>query len=399
MVPLLHELERRGHDVEVVVPAAFGPFVERGGLRASGVGPSWTEMDIERVQPGWHALDGAGQLRVWTEVATRLYPHLLHHVEQARPDVIIHDQYELAAWLVAERLGIPSVPYAMTLRALEPQVIALCGLEDAFAKMRESAGLDPGAGVAAAGSWLYLDAMPPSLSSRFLSTSPTVRHVHHVADDCTGSMSTAPMTGRSSRSRTRPLVYVTTGTVFNRQEGVLERLVSGAASVDDDIEVIVTLGHNGAPLIDVPTNVTVHRYLPQSELYGALSAVVCHGGFGTTFGAIGHGIPVACAPMGADQPVNAALVAGAGAGFNLAAATGDTSALFPSLAPGAPDPDVVAAAVGVLLGDASFAENAEALAVEMATGLPPAGAAALIEEVVTSGTPLQRPDTARHGGL
>lgn len=34
MVPLLHTLAQRGHDVEVVVPPAFTSYVERVGLRA-----------------------------------------------------------------------------------------------------------------------------------------------------------------------------------------------------------------------------------------------------------------------------------------------------------------------------------------------------------------------------
>lgn len=395
MVPLLHELEHRGRDVEVAVPPPFVPFVERVGLRARGVGPSWTEMDVDRVRPGWHGLDSAAQLSFWIDAAARLFPHLLRHAEQVRPDVIVHDQYELAGWLVGERLGVPTVPYAMTVRALEPQVVALCGVEDEVAGLRAAAGLDADAGVGGAGRWLYLDAMPPSLSSRFLAPSPTAHHVRHVADDRTGA------TLRRRRHRRRrsgvPLVYVTMGTVFNRHEGVLERLVAGAASADSEVDVVVTVGHNGPALRDVPANVTVHPYLPQSELYGELAAVVCHGGFGTTFGAIACGVPVACAPVGADQPMNAALVATAGAGWNLAAAgdTASASPVFPSLGRAAPDPERVADAVRALLDGGAFRRNAAALAEEIATGAGPDDAAGLVEQVATTGSAVERRRAAR----
>lgn len=384
MVPLLRELAARGHDVEVVVPPPFVPFVERVGLRASGVGPSWTEAAIDHVEPGWHALGAGDHLRVWMETATALLPHLRRHVELARPDVIVHDQYEFAGWLVAERLGIPSVPYAMTLRCLEPDVVELCGVGDAVARMRADAGLDPDRGVDEAARWLYFDAMPPSMSAGLLPGSATVHHVRHVADDGSGCIDGAcqpPL----RRATDRPLVYVTMGTVFNRTPGVLDRLASGAAAVPD-VDVLVTVGHDGTAPLALPANVTVAPYVPQRELYDRLSAVVCHGGFGTTFGALGRGVPVACAPIAADQPMNAALVAAAGAGVNLASARSDGQ--FPILGMDGPDPEQVSVAVEQLLGDPSFARHAQELASEMAAGARPAEAAVLVERVVAGGAPV-----------
>jgi UDP:flavonoid glycosyltransferase YjiC (YdhE family) len=383
MVPLLRALASRGHELEVVVPPPFTPYVERVGLPATGLGPSWTEMDIDDVHPGWHELDGPAQLRVWTEFATRFEPYLRRHVEAARPDVIVHDHFEFAAWLVGERLGIPWVPYAMTVRALDPALIALCAATDAIDAMREAAGLtaDGGAG---GGTWLYLDALAPSLTAELLPPGPTVHHVRHVADDRTGD--DARLDALVERTPGRPFVYVTLGTIFNRSEAIMARLIEGAGRVDAD--VLVTIGENGEMPASVPANVTVERYVPQTQLYPSLSAVVCHGGFGTVFGSLDHGLPVGCAPIAADQSVNAALIAQAGAGCNLATTVPD-GALFPVLQEGEPDPATVAATIERLIHDQKLRARAGELAGEMRAGLTEAEGADLVEQVVAGGAPVR----------
>lgn len=386
MVPLLQELTRRGHDVEVLVPPPFVPYVERVGLRATGLGPAWTEANIDRIHPGWHELDGSAQLRVWTEFATRFEPHLARHVEVTQPDVIVHDHLEFAAWLVGERLGIPWVPYAMTVRALDPTTWTLAGATDDFEGMLERSGRPPDGGQGRGGTWLYLDAVPPSLTSALLPPGPTVHHVRHLADDRTGGDRGLPALV-TERQHGRPLVYLTLGTIFNRTDAVMTRLIEGAGGVDAD--VLVTIGENGRIPEAVPTNVTVERYVPQADLYAHLSAVVCHGGFGTVFGSIAHGLPVTCAPIAADQSVNAAIIDIAGAGCNLAT-TVPENGLFPVLQDGEPDPAAVTAAIERMLGDDVLRERAGEIAEEMRSAPGEAEAADLIEQVVSTGTPVHR---------
>jgi UDP:flavonoid glycosyltransferase YjiC (YdhE family) len=386
MVPLLRTLAERGHDLEVVVPPPFTPYVERVGLRATGLGPSWTEMRIDDVHPGWHDLDGPSQLRVWTEFATRFEPSLAQYIEATRPDVIVHDHFEFAAWLVGERLDIPWVPYAMTVRALDPRLIALCEATVAFDAMREAAGLSPDQGEGRGGHWLYLDALAPSLTAELLPPGSTVHHVRHVADDNTAAVAELPAVV-SERRQGRPLVYLTLGTIFNRVGPVMARLIEGAGQIDAD--VLVTVGEDGSMPDSIPSNVIVERYVPQTSLYPHLSAVVCHGGFGTVFGSVAHGLPVGCAPIAADQPLNAALIAQSGAGCNLAT-TVPEGALFPVLQDGEPDSVAVASTIQKLLDDEGLQRCAVELSEEMGAGRSEAEAADLIEQVVMSGAPVLR---------
>ena len=98
--------------------------------------------------------------------------------------------------------------------------------------------------------------------------------------------------------------------------------------------------------------------------------MVCHGGSGTTIGALAAGVPLVVMPLFADQPMNARRVAAIGAG----------------LAVGAPDrgePPVDAptlrAAIERVLADDGFRRGAEAVADEMRS-LP--GADAVVAELL-----------------
>ncbi len=385
MVPLLKELAGRGHAGDVVVPPPFAPFVEAVGLPVTGLGPAWTEAGIEDLVPGWHDFDGLEQFAVWIEMSHGFVSHLHAHVEAAGADVMVHDHYELASWVVGEQLGIPTVPYAMTVRALEPAFVKLAGLQEKLDGLALAFGLPAEGGEGRVSRWLYLDALPPSLTAALLPPGPTVHTVAHVADDRTGGGELPAWL--SERDATRRLVYVTLGTVFNERPEVLHALVAGASQADAD--VLVTVGHGGPDLGDLPSNVHVEEYVPQAALYESLAAVVCHGGFGTVFGALGHGVPVVCAPMSADQPFNASAVAGVGAGISLATQFG-AGALFPALQAGEPRVGDVASAVGRALDDPELRAGAARVAAEMAAQRSPAEAADLVEQLVATGEPVTR---------
>ncbi|MEJ7566784.1 MAG: nucleotide disphospho-sugar-binding domain-containing protein [Gaiellaceae bacterium] len=65
---------------------------------------------------------------------------------------------------------------------------------------------------------------------------------------------------------------------------------------------------------EVPANVHVERWVPQAQVLADAAAIVCHGGAGTTLGALAAGVPAVFVPLFADQPHNAVRAAGAGAG-------------------------------------------------------------------------------------
>ncbi len=84
----------------------------------------------------------------------------------------------------------------------------------------------------------------------------------------------------------------------------------------------------------------VERYVPQTRVLAHCNVVVSHAGSGTVLATLALGLPQLCVPQGADQFLNAAAVASAGAGL--------------ALMPGEATTDAVRNAVLRLLDDASF---------------------------------------------
>ena len=64
----------------------------------------------------------------------------------------------------------------------------------------------------------------------------------------------------------------------------------------------------------VADNVHIERWVSQSDALAAAHLVVCHGGSGTTYGALAAGVPLVICPLFADQTANAIAVEQAGAG-------------------------------------------------------------------------------------
>ena len=114
----------------------------------------------------------------------------------------------------------------------------------------------------------------------------------------------------------RPLVYVTFGTVFN-DTTPLRAVAEGARALD--VRLLVTVGPEADPsdLGPQPPHVHVMRYIPQEQLLHHCKAVVSHAGSGTFLAAAAAGLPQLCAAQGADQYLNAEACSRSGIGISL----------------------------------------------------------------------------------
>jgi UDP:flavonoid glycosyltransferase YjiC (YdhE family) len=291
MLPLARAFRAAGHDVLWATAEQALPLVVAAGIDAVASGASGPEEAALRAAVRTQGEEMAGPARA-AFVFPRMFgealtpPMAADLVGIARdwdPDLLIHEQAELAAPLVAALLAVPSVTHsfgtAVPVEALGTSASLLAGLWQAH-------GLEVPqyAGCYRAG---YLDICPASVQ-----TMP-VDHIRNVQQ-------LRPVDAGPVPAPAEPLVYVTLGTVHQGAD-LLREVVAGIAGLG--IPVLVAVGPRMSPdsLGEQPAHVQVESWVDQPAVLGRCSAVVSHGGSGTFLGALACGLPQLCLPQGADQ--------------------------------------------------------------------------------------------------
>lgn len=346
MVPLAHALAARGHDLLWVASGDVCERLRAQGFeaRAGGLAEEATSMNTmpERfpellTMPEPDRPDFAFSKIFGTPSAGPMLEDLLPVAREWKPDLVVCEQLELAGPIAAALLEVPNVTHGLGHPL--PERLLTCVGEEMAALWHEYGLQQPGH----AGTYrhLYLDIYPDPLktfpSPHIASSFPVRPH--------------AP-SQRAADPSGRPLVYVTFGTVFNKDLSTIATVVEGVR--DLDVDVLVTLGPGADPagLGAQPGNVDVRDYVPQEETLARAAAVVSHAGSGTFLAALAHGLAQLALPQSADQFLNAH--AGAKAGVAREIAPGEITAAR------------VRAELEVVLGDPSIADAARRMAQEMA---------------------------------
>ncbi|MDQ1741594.1 MAG: hypothetical protein QOE53_3246 [Pseudonocardiales bacterium] len=349
LVPFANASRRAGHEILVAAPISAQARVERAGLPFISfadpldrdLGPVWARVGAATPEEANDIVLGElfGRVR-----AGAALPGLELAMDAWRPDVVVRESAEFASAVAAEARGIPVVRTGIGLLAMEER--ALRTAAPAVDELREWAGLepDPAGDRLAASPWLTLTpasvelaGVPePARALRFHATPPPLRAVR-------------PGDGE-------PLVYMSFGSVAPTMgffPGLYRAVIDALAELP--IRLLVTVGDAADPaeLGPLPANVRAERWIPQAEVFTEADAMVGHGGFGTTLGALLAGVPQAVMPLFADQPYTARRIAELGAG----------------LAIEGKDPADVRAAVERLLDEHAFRVAAGRIALE-AQGLP-----------------------------
>lgn len=319
LMPLAEAFAAQGDDVTI----ASGPFAEttaeRSGLRFRRTCPDlgeWFEVLRARTRgvPG----DGLAPERIayyfpprlFGEIATAsMLDGLLDLCREMQPDLLVHEPYTFAAPLVGAVTSTTTVHHTIG-PLLEPPVMDL--VADAVSPMWRELGLDVPTAAGVYGS-TNLTICPPSLDPG-MSELPRSVPMRPAPLPLADPLPLPQQLRDGLADADRPLVYVTLGTFSNNAIDVF-RTVLDALS-DAPVAVTVTVGHDNDPasLDPVPANATVLRYVPQADLLPHCSAVIHHGGAGTMFGVLAHGLPSLVLPQSADNFTNAELLAAAGSG-------------------------------------------------------------------------------------
>jgi len=318
MVPLARAVQSAGHAVAVATDPGFSEHVRRVGFEAfpAGLDMSVARNRFYRTQPNWRDVAPQDQVRYIVPglfAGVRVEPMLAdlgRIIADWRPDLLVHDSAEMAGSIAAEVAGIAHVEHSFgVLRPLELRRLAM----EALAPVADRVGV-ANPGIGGLGGELYLDICPPGVQRPEIADLARVQPLRPVGfDDAPDAISPTWLDPHPSR----PLVYVTMGTEFNKQPEIFRLILDGLAGVP--FEVVVTVGASGDPsaLGPVEDNVRIERFVPQSRLLPHAAAFVSHGGSGALLGGLNAGVPMLAIPQGADQFLNAATIVEHGLGLRL----------------------------------------------------------------------------------
>ncbi len=379
MVPLARALVGAGHEVAFATAAAFCPAIEQAGFTAYSAGMSLPAQleEARRRFPEEAALFGQERFvqfvpRMLAGVAapSRL-AELVAVVHQWRPDVLVHDETELAGPVAAAVAGIPSAAQSvLILRPLEMTRRA----GEILAPLAEQWGVDVGP-FAGLFNYLYLDVCPPSLQSAEIEEVEVAHSVHNVDLAPAADHVVPPWVDTLEP----PTVYVSLGTVFNQNHHVFAAILKALA--EEPLTLILTIGNDNDPAVfgPQPSNVHIQRYIPQSLLLGHCDLVINQGGT-AILPILSHGLPLLVLPQGANQFHNAEACVRAGAAR--------------SLLPAEVDPAAVRAEVHRLLGQPRYRDGAQRVQAEIKAMPGPAEGVRLLERLQREGAPLTKAASA-----
>ncbi len=347
LVPLARACRRAGHEVLAATGPDLCPEVERLGFSAVPTGHSLAESFARSraALPGSEA-QAPNFTHLFAAVAGRARAvDLVPLAREWSPDLIVHDDCEPAAIVAAIVGGAARVAHGLGIPVPADFGVAAT---DALGALFADWGLDR---AAAATVWdvPYIDVYPRSLRPDLPLAPTDLRPIRPGPVEPPAGARLPDWSGRLPYDRT---VYVTLGTIFNEAPGVFEAVLAGLR--DEPVNLIVTLGPGGDPArLGPPADgVVIERFLPQALVLPRCDAVISHGGAGTMLGALAHGLPLVLLPQGADQFINAAACARAGAGI--------------ALGPGELAPEAIRDATRRVLEEPGYRERARGLAAEIA---------------------------------
>ncbi len=347
MVPLIRAAQAAGHQVRVATGADLVPEVHRHGFPIWAIGPRMSQVWAELAASTEPAREEPEQryrapIVLFGRPAAARARQLLPMAAFWRPDVVVHELYDIAGIEAAAALDVPDVAHGfgtyvpempMFAEVVGSVVAQELGTPNRAADLFESP---------------YLDPCPPSLQP------PEVHQFRDVLTIRPEVGQTYPGERLPEVMRRLPFrrtIYVTLGTAFNAPEAW--RLTLEAVR-ELEVNVIATTGKDLEPAAfgPQPGHIAMTRFVPQALLLRQVDAVVCHCGSGTMLGALAEGRPIVALPMAADQFANADQVVRTGAGV--------------VVPPDGRTPETIRNAIEQVLDNLSFAQAAYALQAEIA---------------------------------
>ncbi|GAA4541106.1 glycosyltransferase [Amycolatopsis samaneae] len=367
LIPLAVAARDAGHDVGFATAEDFLPNIGKAGITGISAGVTMTVAFTEAAKgiaedPEQLPPEQLPQIlgRIFGEVVPRSFVTDLESIfAERRPDLVVYESGNVGGAFAAKRAGIPCVGHTFGRMSRMGELGDLIRARIGETAREYGVEGDPQSYFGDP----VVDICPESVQApEFLAGTKRIP-LRPVGWSEPGDLPA----GIAGRDRSRPLVYLTLGTAFGNTD-VLGKAIKGLAVLDADVLVAAGPSVDVAELGEVPANVRLEAWVPQSALLPYVDVVVHHGGSGTTLGSLGAGLPQLVLPQGADQFSNAEMVVDAGVGRQL---LGD-----------AVTAEAVTENARVLLTDAAVRDATRALAAEVAAMPGPAEVAATLPSYV-----------------
>ena len=368
------ELARRGHAVLWASEARIAPHVERAGVpffTVECIGwrlqAALTPNDLSELTP-----DERSVLRLRRALDAWLTLDRVEHGTRAlitlgrewKPNVMVGEPFVTSAALAAEALNVPYLQVGYPAAPLEMEGLSeaerLVAQEGAarWKKLLQTFSL---AGVNWPGGW-SLWPQSPHLHIAFWSREwyndereiyPQTRFVGGIPQPARGD----PPQWFEQLPQGQPLVFITLGSIFTDDVGFFVG-AARAATLAGAFPIVAFGDSELAPGLKeklaarLPRCIAV-RWVDYAHLFPRLSALVHHGGVGTTHAAVVHGVPQVIVPHGGDQGLQAVRAEAAGVGVHVL--------------PGQANVGRLRQAIERVLGDPGFRLHACDLAASFAT--------------------------------
>jgi UDP:flavonoid glycosyltransferase YjiC (YdhE family) len=366
LVPVAQAMGAAGHAAAFAARPWMVPKVEALGFAAL---PAGSDEGLTPVRRPLLPLDSAREERDLRDgfarhIARERAADLRALATDWRPDLIVWEETDFAAPVVAEHLDLP---HAAVIVIAAGTFVRTGLITEPLNELRAEYGLGPDPELVMLRRHLVMSPIPPGFRDP---AAPLPATAHEFRP-----FSLEPSTRKGSPPWPEglpdaPTVYFTLGTVFNMESGDLfSRILSGLRGLP--INLVVTVGRDLDPLElgPQPANVHIERFIPQSVVLPHCDLVVSHGGSGSVIGALAHGLPMLLAPMGADQPSNAARCEALGVGRVLDVITAT--------------PAEVRAAAALLLADPTYRGAADRIREKFAALPGPESTVPLLERLAT----------------
>lgn len=102
---------------------------------------------------------------------------------------------------------------------------------------------------------------------------------------------------------TRPVIYISLGTVFNQNATFFNHCFKALADIDASFVVSIGYRNQLEDFDMIPSNFTVAQYVPQTELLQHTALFLTHAGMNSTNESMLMDVPMLAFPQSADQPV------------------------------------------------------------------------------------------------